>query len=94
MIVIFSQAVDGLRKTRAILRRGNGVVQFAFVAETNHRNEYGRPLVERRHPFVSSSSLVLQAALQCNSGIQSLGRAVPCQDAAAAIACDADGGST
>ena len=57
------------------------MVAKAFVAQTNERNEYGKAHLERTHPFTSSSSDVLQAALECNADYQYQDRAVPdCDD--------------
>ena len=54
--------------------RAGNIVQAAVIAKTNLRNKYGRPVVERQHPFVSSSSGVLQASLQCSSDVKLLPR--------------------
>ena len=55
---------------KKILRKGKELVAKAFVANINERNEYGRVVLQRTHPFTSSSSDVLQAALQCNADFQ------------------------
>ena len=85
MILVFQYLVDGVEKTRKILRRGKALVKTAFIAKSNERNEYGRSVLERHHPFTSSSSDLLQAGLQCNSDVQFLDGAVPEMDADLAI---------
>ena len=77
MILVFD-VFDNVRSTtKTILRRGKKLISNAFIASTNERNEYGRGVVERPHPFVSSTSDLLQASLQCNSDLQFMDRAVP-----------------
>ena len=93
-VVVFTQFVDGVYKMKSILRRVEEFSQASFAAKTNHRNEYVRPMVERHHPLVSLSSDVLHAALQCNSDVQFVDRAAPCQDADDASACGAERAST
>ena len=63
--------------TKRFLRRGKQLVDEAHNATTNDRNEFGRAVLERTHPFTSSSFDLLQAALRCNAEIQFLDRAVP-----------------
>ena len=70
-----------MERTKKILRKGKQLIAAAFIAETNERNEYGRAVLERTHPFSSSSSDLLQAALECNADYQYQDRAVPdCND--------------
>jgi len=77
MVLAFN-VFDGVRSAATkILRRGKRLVFEPFIARTNERNEYGRGVVERTHPFVSSTSDLLQAALQCNNDLQFMDRAVP-----------------
>ena len=86
MILVFTYVVGAVEKTKTILRRGKRLVAAPFIARTNERNEYGRPVLERHQPFVSPSSDLLQAALECNSDVQFMDRAVPETDESAAVA--------
>ena len=73
--------MEGLKdKIKRVLRRGKELVPTPYLAETNERNEYGRAMVLREHPFRSSSSDLAQAALQCNVDAQFQDRAVPFKD--------------
>jgi hypothetical protein len=65
-ILVFKVIEGTVEKTKKILRKGKELVDSVFIAHTNDRNEYGRAVVQRTHPFTSSSSDLLQAALQCN----------------------------
>ncbi len=67
------------------MRRGKRLVVDAYIAATNGRNEFGRAVVLRTQPFVSSSSDVLQAYLQCNSDLQFMDRAIPDMDEEEAV---------
>ena len=62
---------------KKILRRGKEIVQTAFIATTNDRNEFGKVQVIRTHPFRSSSGDIAQAAGRCNIDLQRNDRAVP-----------------
>lgn len=68
---------NGRKVTKRFMRRGKQLVRNAHIATTNHRNEFGRAVPERTHPFTSSSSDLLQAALRCNADVQFMDRAVP-----------------
>ena len=76
-IVEISVEQDGRTVTKRFLRRGKELVDRAFVATTNDRNEFGRAVLERTHPFTSSSSDLTQAGIRCNSDVQIMDRAVP-----------------
>ena len=77
VVYVFAFLEGAKNVTRSILRRGKALVEAAFIAATNERNEYGRAFVPRGRPFTSSSSDVSQAALQCNVDVQFLDLAVP-----------------
>ena len=48
--------MEGLKeKIKRVLRRGKELVPTPYLAETNERNEYGRAMVRRGHPFRSST---------------------------------------
>ena len=72
MIVVIKVLVDGVEKCKSILRRGKRLVPQCCVAQTNERNEYGRAVVKRHHPFISSTSDVGQQTLQNNVDLQFL----------------------
>jgi hypothetical protein len=76
-ILVFQVLEGVVEKTKKILRKGKQLIAGAFIHETNDRNEYGRVGLERTHPFTSSSSDLLQAALECNADYQYMDRAVP-----------------
>ena len=76
-IVEVKMQENGREVTKRFLRRGKELVEHAYIASSNDRNEFGRPLLERTHPFMSSTSDLLQAALRCNADIQFMDRAVP-----------------
>ena len=73
MLVVIQMA-DAVK---TILRKGKELVSKAYATHRNDRNQYGRIMVERRHPFAVSSSDLAQAATQCNVEVQVLDRAVP-----------------
>ena len=76
-VVVIEVEEEGRTVTKRFLRRGKELVDQAFVATTNERNEFGRAVVERTHPFTSSSSDLTQAAGRCNADVQFVDRAVP-----------------
>ena len=79
-VIIVLRVFEGIAsRMKKILRKGKELVAEAFVANTNVRSEYGRVVLQRTHPFTSSSD-VLQAALQCNVDFQSQDRAMPVED--------------
>ena len=78
-------------------RKGKELVPKAFIAGTDLHGEYGRVVLERTHPFVSSTSDVAQVAVRANTDIQYVLRGLP-EEAretlllakpAASIPCDA-----
>ena len=71
----------GQHIVKRILRKGKAIVDESYVARTNDRNEYGRVIFKRNHPFRSSTSDLLQAALRCNCDVQFQDRAPPAADA-------------
>ena len=76
-VVVIEVEEEGRTVTKRFLRRGKELVDRAFVATTNERNEFGRAVVERTHPFTSSSSDLTQAAGRSNADVQYVDRAVP-----------------
>jgi len=68
---------NGHKVTKHFMRRGKQLVDNAHIATTNEKNEFGRAVLERTHPFTSSSFDLLQAALRCNADVQFMDRAVP-----------------
>ena len=74
VLVIVGEFKDSVKR---ILRRGKQLVASAFIASTNERNEYGRTVLLRTHPFTSYSLDLLQSALECNGDYQFQDRAVP-----------------
>ena len=75
--IIFHMLEAGQAVNKKIRRRGKRLVQQAFVAATNVRNEFGRVVVERLHPFRSASNDICQAACRCNFDVQFMPRAMP-----------------
>ena len=70
-VIIVLRVFEGTAsRMKKIFRKGEELVAKTFVANINERNEYGRVVLQRTHPFTSSSSDVLQAALQCNADFQ------------------------
>jgi hypothetical protein len=60
-----------------VARRGEEIVEKAFIATGNEENEYGKAVVPRATPFRSSSQDVLQATIRCNADYQYQKIAVP-----------------
>ncbi len=80
VLKVLELADAGKETIRRILRKGKELVARSYIANTNERNEYGRCMVRRRHPFRSSSSDVGQAMFQCNFDLQFMDGAVPEDD--------------
>ena len=70
----------GQQIVKRILRKGKQIVDESYVASTNDRNEYGKVIFKRNHPFRSSTSDLLQAALRCNCDVQFQDRSPPDAD--------------
>ena len=64
---------------RHVLPHGKALVSKAYLATANERNEYGSFVLERTHPFRSSSSDVHQSVFRGKMATSNLRIAAPRQ---------------
>ena len=80
-IVVFNYvatALHGLGKstTKRIRRRGKKLVKSPYIATTNERNEFCKPVLRRDTPFRSASTDVGQNWARCNTDFQFMPRTI------------------
>ena len=62
--------------TKRIRRRGKKLVTVPYIAVTNERNEFCKPVLQRDTPFRSSSTDVGQVWARCNADFQFMPRTI------------------
>ena len=80
-VILVFIVIEGTKEVvRRVLRRGKALVEKAYIAWTNERNEHGGFVPERTHPFRSSSSDMHQSIFRSNGDAQFKDRVVPERD--------------
>ena len=79
-IKVFDYAAQVLRGTETIIkrirRRGKQLVKSPYIATTNERNEFCKPILQRDTPFRSASTDVGQCWGRCNIDFQFMVRTI------------------